>query len=217
MKQKIILALICLLPAMGHSYEKSDLILRFGAITVAPDEDSSDIRLNGTAIPDTGISVNNDTQPGISMSYMFGSNIGLGIVAAPPFEHEIYAEGLGFEVGTAKHLPATITGQYFFNTNGVIQPYIGLGINYTAFFGEDEDSELEAALGGAEDLSFDDSVGLVVELGLDVPITEKLLLNVTVWRIDIETTGSVETGAGTVEVDVDVDPWVYMAGIGYKF
>ncbi len=41
-----------------------------------------------------------------------------------------------------------------------------------------------------------------------------MLLNAALWYIDIDTTVEV---ANALKVDVAVDPWVYMLGIGMKF
>jgi outer membrane protein len=43
------------------------------------------------------------------------------------------------------------------------------------------------------------------------------MVNAQVRYIDIDTQGSTSFGGREVEVDVDVDPFVYMIGLGYKF
>ncbi|MNC50290.1 Outer membrane protein W precursor [compost metagenome] len=52
-------------------------------------------------------------------------------------------------------------------------------------------------------------------------ITEHFLVNASVWYIDIDTKATMDgpsaLGVGKTKVDVDVDPWVYMVGVGYKF
>ena len=41
---------------------------------------------------------------------------------------------------------------------------------------------------------------------------------VVVWNVDMDTTADVfANGAGAVSVDVNIDPWVYMAGVGFRF
>ena len=46
---------------------------------------------------------------------------------------------------------------------------------------------------------------------------ENLVVNAAVWKMDIGTDARLDTAAGTVEVSVDIDPLVYMLGVGYKF
>jgi hypothetical protein len=48
-------------------------------------------------------------------------------------------------------------------------------------------------------------------------LTDNLLVNAHVRYIDIDTTGTTSFAGEKVKVDVDVDPYVYMVGLGYKF
>ncbi len=153
---------------------------------------------------------------------MLTENIGVGLLAATPSEHDINARGLGAPIaaGSTKHLPPTLTLQYFpMDSAWDFQPYAGIGINYTAFFDEGVDSALEVALGeSGGELELDDSFGLALEVGFDYVIDEHWVLNAAVWYIDIETDADFKFNSGTrITAQVDIDPWVYMAGIGYKF
>ena len=201
------------------AYEAGDIILRAGIASVQPDESSSDLELNGADLAGTSAGVDGNEQLGLTGTYMLTSNLGLGLLASTPFEHDITANGLGVDAGSAKHLPPTLTLQYFpMDAASDFQPYAGIGINYTAFFDEQVDSELETALGSRGDLELDDSLGLALELGFDYAIDEHWLLNAAVWYIDIETSADFKFDNGNrVKADVDIDPWVYMVGVGYKF
>ncbi|MFP3499577.1 OmpW family outer membrane protein, partial [Pseudomonas sp. SIMBA_059] len=70
-------------------------------------------------------------------------------------------------------------------------------------------------------LKLQDSVGIAGQLRMDYMLTENLLVNASVWYVDIDTKASVNgptaLGYSKTKVDVDVDPWVYMVGLGYKF
>ena len=200
------------------AYEAGDIILRAGVASVQPDESSSALKLDGTALAGTSAGVDNNEQLGLTGTYMLTSNMGIGLLAATPFEHDITANGLGVDAGSAKHLPPTLTLQYFpMDSASDFQPYVGIGINYTAFFDEKVDSELEGVLGSG-DLELDDSIGLALEAGVDYAFDEHWVLNAAVWYIDIETSADFKFDSGSrVKADVDIDPWVYMLGIGYKF
>ncbi len=202
------------------AYEAGDIILRAGIASVQPDEDSSALKLDGTALAGTSAGVDNNEQLGLTGTYMLTSNLGVGLLAATPFEHDIKANGLagGIDAGSTKHLPPTLTLQYFpMDSASDFQPYVGIGINYTAFFDEKVDSELEGLLGNG-DLELDDSIGLALEAGFDYAIDEHWVLNAAVWYIDIETDADFKFDSGSrVKADVDIDPWVYMLGVGYKF
>jgi outer membrane protein len=52
-------------------------------------------------------------------------------------------------------------------------------------------------------------------------LTDKIMLNAAVWYVDIDTQATLDgpsaLSVGRTKVNVDVDPWVYMVGVGYKF
>lgn len=203
----------------GMAYETGDLIVRAGVASVQPDEDSSNLELNGADLAGTSAGVDNSEQLGLTVTYMLTPNVGLGVLAATPFDHDIKANGLGLDAGEAKQLPPTITVQYFpMNPASAFQPYVGIGINYTVFFSEDVDSELESALGAKGDLDIDDSFGVAAQIGADYALDEHWMLNASLWYLDIDTDATFKFKGGThVEADVDIDPWVYMLGLGYRF
>ncbi|MGE8500315.1 MAG: OmpW/AlkL family protein [Pseudomonas sp.] len=205
---------------MAHAHQAGDLILRVGAATVAPNEDSSDLSIAGSKAAGTKATLDSDTQLGLTGTYMVTDHLGIGLLAATPFQHSVGVKGLGAldgKLADIKHLPPTLTLQYFpLDSASKVQPYVGAGINYTLFFDEDLTSQRSAQ--GFSNLKLDNSVGLALEAGLDYQITENVLFNASVWYLDIDTTATTNLdGVGKVKVDVDVDPWVYMVGLGYKF
>lgn len=211
--------------AMGaQAYEAGDWIVRAGAATVAPNDSSSTVELNGAPVVAGGeVRVDSDTQLGLTGTYMFTPSIGLGLLAATPFQHDITANSklagaLGTnKVGSTEQLPPTLTVQYYFNNSSIVTPYVGLGLNYTTFFHTSVDNSLETALGGHSSLELSDSWGLAAEGGVDVSLGNNWMLNATVWYIDIDTQATIKSPAGKVKTDVAIDPWVYMVGVGYKF
>lgn len=201
-----------------HAYEAGDIILRVGAVTVAPDESSSQIMVDGAGIGG-GATVNNNTQLGLTLSYMLSDNLGVGLLAATPFKHSIGLKGLGALDGKfaeTKHLPPTLTLQYFpLDKSSDVQPYFGVGLNYTVFFSEELTGERKAQ--GFSGLKLKNSLGLAFEAGLDWKITDRLSINAAIWNIDIDTKATAKLAGSDVRVNVDIDPWVYMVGIGYRF
>jgi len=215
--------------AMGaQAYEAGDFIVRAGAITVDPNTSATTPKLNGVPLYGVNVDVDSDTQFGLTMSYMITSDIGVELVAATPFTHDIRGNlnataALGTnDLGSTKHLPPTVNLQYYFNNSSVFTPYIGAGLNYTKFWDEDAGNALNQTLGGNVSLDLDNSWGLAAEAGLDVDLGDNWLLNAAVWYVDIDTTATytVRNGAlagARVTSDVHLDPWAYMASVGYKF
>ena len=201
------------------------MIVRAGAITVAPDESSGTLTNSSLGGLSGDVSVSNDTQLGLTFAYMLQDHIGIELLAATPFTHEIKMKNstelggaLNGKVGEVSQLPPTLSLQYFpMAPSSVVQPYLGIGINYTTFFNEDLSSQYKSL--GASNLQLDDSWGLAGEVGADFMLSDNVLLNASIWYIDIDTTATMDGPLGTdkTKVDVSIDPWVYMVGLGYKF
>ncbi|MEG0968397.1 MAG: OmpW family outer membrane protein [Pseudomonas sp.] len=207
-----------------HAHQAGDFIVRAGAITVNPNEDSGDIKLDGTKVSGTKATLDSDTQLGLTFAYMLTDHIGLELLAATPFHHTVGVKGLGpgldGKLGDIKQLPPTLSLQYYpMEPSSKFQPYAGIGLNYTMFFDEDLDSNRKAQ--GFSNLKVKDSFGLAGQLGMDYMINDHFLVNAAVWYVDIDTKATMDgpsaLGVGKTKVDVDVDPWVYMVGVGYKF
>ncbi|MGE8316331.1 MAG: OmpW/AlkL family protein [Pseudomonas putida] len=218
-----LVALALAAPA-AHAYQAGDMILRAGAITTAPNESSGDLKFDGNKVSGTKATLDSDTQLGLTFAYMLTDHIGLELLAATPFKHTVGVKGLGGgldgKLADIKQLPPTLSLQYYpMEPNSRFQPYAGVGINYTLFFDEDLSSARKQQ--GFSNLKLQDSVGIAGQLGMDYMLTENLLVNASVWYVDIDTKASVNgptaLGYNKTKVDVDVDPWVYMVGLGYKF
>jgi outer membrane protein len=128
--------------------------------------------------------------------------------------------GLGLsdvEVGSVKHLPPTLTVLWYpMESGAAFQPFVGAGINYTIFFQEDTSGAAQAAL-GARNLELDDSWGLAARAGFDYMLNDCWSLHAGVYYLGIDTKASLDTALGKVGVDVDINPWVYTVGLGYRF
>ncbi|QXH57141.1 OmpW/AlkL family protein [Pseudomonas maumuensis] len=218
------LVALALAAPVAHAHQAGDFILRAGAITTAPNESSGDIKLDGAKVSGTKATLDSDTQLGLAFAYMLTDHIGLELLAATPFQHTVGVKGLGpgldGKLADIKQLPPTLSLQYYpMAPSSKFQPYAGVGINYTMFFDEDLSSNRKAQ--GFSNMKLKDSVGIAGQLGMDYMLTDNLLVNAAVWYVDIDTKASIDgpsaLGVGKTKVDVDVDPWVYMVGIGYKF
>jgi len=134
---------------------------------------------NGEAITFTG-------------EYFIRDNLGIELLAATPFEHDIDIAGVGF-AGSIKHLPPTLSLNYHVPTNSAWKPYFGVGVNYTTFFEE------ESPLGVLE---LDDSWGVAVQAGLDYAISDRGALRGTIRWIDIDSDATLN-GAPIGEAEID--------------
>lgn len=177
-------------PALAQS--AGDMTLGLGLGFVQPKDDNG-IVAGGTT------EIGSNTRPTITFEYFIRDNIGLEVLAALPFKHDIKIGGA--KVGTTKHLPPTVSVNYHFPTGGALKPFIGAGINYTTFF------EDRSPLG---DLKIDNSWGLAAHLGVDYGISEKGALRMDLRYLDIDSDVKLN---GAKVGRVEVDPLV--AGVAY--
>jgi outer membrane protein len=203
MKKRFATTLLAALVATSaHAYQAGDMMLRVGAAGVLPTSESDPI----PALSNAKIEAQDAWSLGITFTYMATDNLGIGVLAAWPFDHDIEVVG-GSQVADTKHLPPTVTLQYYFDTGSKLHPYIGAGVNYTNFF--DEDISLPNT-----SLKLDDSWGLAGEVGMDYELNDGWLVSGQVWYIDINTEASI---TGVAPFDVEIDPWVVMLSVGKKF
>lgn len=190
------LALTAAIPASAQS--AGDFTLGFGLGFVSPKDDNGS--LAGGAL-DTD--VDDDVRPTITFEYFIRDNLGIEVLAATPFEHDIKLNGVA--AGSTKHLPPTITLQYHVPTAGKVTPFFGAGINYTTFFTE----KTKGPLAGTN-LNLDSSFGLALHAGLDIKISDKGALRTDVRWMDIDTKAKVN---GANVGNVHIDPIVF--GLSY--
>ena len=190
------------LAAPAFAQQAGDWTFGVGVHQVNPKSD------NGSVVGGTlDVEVGSNVRPTITAEYFVRDNLGIEVLAAWPFEHDISIKGVG-QVGSTKHLPPTISLQYHFG-EGKVKPFVGAGINYTLFMSE----ETEGALAGS-DLELDDSFGLALHAGVDFKVGEKGAIRIDARWIDIDTDAKLNgVDIGTV----NIDPLVYGAAYVFQF
>jgi outer membrane protein len=141
-------------------------------------------------------------------AYFFTKNIAVELLGAAPYEHDIYLGGS--KIATTSQLPPTLSVQWHFAPNSPLQPYLGLGVNYTIFIST---SRLEGE-GGSSKLDLGGSVGPAVQGGLDFRMTKNLFLNLDARWIGIKSDLKID---GTKVATVDISPVVVGLSVGYQF
>ncbi|MBK5947747.1 hypothetical protein CCR83_15145 [Rhodobacter veldkampii DSM 11550] len=190
-------ALLCCLAAPVAAQSAGDYTIGLGLGVVAPTSG------NGV-LAGSEADVDNNVQPTLTFEYFIRDNLGIEVLAATPFKHSVSTADLG-EVATTKHLPPTISLNYHFDTGSAWKPFVGLGVNYTAFFEE----KGVGALAGTS-VKIDDSWGLAATLGLDYALSDRTALRSEVRWMDIDADVTVDgASVGTAEIDPIV------AGVSY--
>lgn len=96
------LAVTTLLSGSAFAHEAGEFFMRAGSATVRPTEGAG-----GTLGSLGGFSVTNNTQLGLTFTYMATDNIGVELLAATPFRHKIGTRATG-DIATVHHLPPTL-------------------------------------------------------------------------------------------------------------
>ncbi|WP_051354270.1 OmpW/AlkL family protein [Psychrobacter aquaticus] len=169
-----------------------------GAHYVDPKSDNGSLA-NGAL----DVDVDGDVRPTISGEYFIANNVGVELLAAIPFHHDITLTDTNGNKIDAKtqHLPPTLSVQYHFDYDNMpmnIKPFVGVGVNYTTFFKE--------RIATGSDLKLDDSVGVAGHVGLDIPFVPTEAFRIDARYMDIKTDASLN---GIDIGEVDISPWVY--------
>ncbi|MGZ9740999.1 OmpW/AlkL family protein [Pseudomonas azerbaijanorientalis] len=223
------LVALALAAPLANAFEAGDILIRAGAITVNPEADSSSVKVDQGPLAGADLggkaTLSSDTQLGLNFAYMLTNHLGIELLAATPFEHDVKLKGTALsaangKLGTLKHLPPTLSLVYYpLDPKSAFQPYVGGGINYTYIYDEHVGSQAQSA--GFSNFKAENSWGLAWQVGADYMLTDNIMINAQVRYIDIDTRATVENNSiapGTrARVDVDVDPFIYMVGLGYKF
>jgi outer membrane protein len=187
----------------AHAVQKGDWLIRGGLGHVAPTGESVTVPVVGGKLE-----ADSATSLAINFTYMLSDNLGVELLGALPFKHDLTHDSLG-KVGETRQLPPTLMLLYIFAPRSGVRPYAGIGLNYTTFFSE----KTKGALDGTS-LKLDDSFGVAVEAGVDVDISKDWFFNASLWRMDIDT----EADSSLLgKFDVAIDPWVLFVGVGTRF
>lgn len=178
--------------------------LGVGAHNVDPKSDNG--TLTATPLGNLKMDIGSNARPTITAEYFLKDNLGVEILAALPFQHDINVVGVG-KVGSTKHLPPTVSLQYHFG-QGKVRPFVGLGLNYTTFFS----TKTEGAIDGTN-LDLSNSWGLAGHIGVDFQVSEKGAIRIDYRKIDIDTDVKLNGAKLGTKNTVNIDPSVY--GIAY--
>lgn len=99
------LALTALLPGNVFAHEVGGFFIHAGSATVRPTEGAG-----GTLGSLGGFDVSNNTQLGLTFTYMVTDNIGVELLAATPFRHKIGTAATG-DIAIVHHLPPMLMAQ----------------------------------------------------------------------------------------------------------
>ena len=207
-------------------------------------DSSSDIR--GDLTPENlQVDVGDRTVLAGSYTRFIGDHFGVEIPLGAPVEFGISAAGpgegplsplteslSGQEIATVDALPLTaIANVYFTDREATVRPYVGLALNHTRFSNETADPALEAAILGDTTIELENSTNIGAFAGVNVRLTDNLHASLLGGFVNVDTTATITTdtvlqltpefgiplGEFTREVDVELNPVIGLATLGFSF
>ncbi|WP_245312730.1 OmpW/AlkL family protein [Bradyrhizobium macuxiense] len=197
------------------------LMIRLRVLGVLPDSEGSSVNVGAIpplSSPNSGLSISDRVVPELDITYFFTPNISAELILAVT-RHHISGTGTlsGLDIGKTSLLPPTLTLQYHFTGFGPFKPYIGAGINYTAFLSQ---SAARTPIAGlvVTDLHVNNTVSPAIQFGFDYMVDRHWGLNFDVKKLWLRPDYSA-TVNGTIPVTgrANIDPWLISGGVTYKF
>jgi outer membrane protein len=194
------LATLATLSVGALAQDTGDWIVRGRALHLASDNKDS-----------TGLSltINDKTFPELDIVYFASANVAAELILTYPQKQTIYSAGSA--IGSFKHLPPTLTGQYHFTGISGFRPYLGAGVNYTHLSSVSFDPAVVTAL---QPTLKKNSFGLALQAGFDVPVGGGWLVNADVKKVSL---GTDVSSFGTKVGSFKVDPLLVSLGVGKRF
>ena len=184
---------------------EGDWLVRLRGIHVSPSESATITPIGGDVAIDTA------TVPELDISYFLTDNIAVELILATT-KHSPQAIGTAagdVPLGSVYLLPPTVTFQYHPMPGEKFSPYVGVGVNYTIFYKEQEPSVT------ITDIDYSNKFGFAAQAGVDIWMNKDWFFNADVKKIWLKT--DVSMNAGTINADVKINPWVFGVGFGRKF
>jgi len=215
-------AILSIVPTSGadaqdiRGKKAGDFNVRLRGISVNPDNGSRPVNNATTGALVSSLEKVQDSQTvEVDVSYFVTPRIALELIAATTNHNlTVGAPALnnGTDLGRTGVLPPTLTLQFHPLPNATFSPYAGAGLNYTFFYNESNGANFNG-------LKLKDTWGWALQAGLDIQTSSPWSLNFDVKKIFLTTSATVNLNPSTAltVTDIKLDPWVFGAGIGYKF
>ncbi|MBT4522162.1 MAG: OmpW family protein [Halieaceae bacterium] len=226
---RVTLAMLVLFTAFpAFCYDVSGLFVRTGYANIDFREESGFVRLNESF--DLGkISVESQHSPIITFGKKFGDRWGVEfLIPFSPLELAAGGKGgyiEGLTVGTVDVWPAAMNLQFYPFETRWMRPYLGVGVNYCYVNNVQLNKNTTHSLGiqRVESIDAKSGIGMVLQVGMDIPITPKLMINLSSTYLEADLNASASFYANgarstlSTQMGVKASPNLTVVGISYRF
>lgn len=175
-------------------------------------DEGARISLGGVEVPGASARADDNFTVGFEIGYRFTENFAVSFTAGIPPSTTLTGTGplAGTELGRVTYGPAVLSAHYHFTNFGpLFQPYVGAGVNYTLVWNEKDKA--------IKNLKVDNAFGFVLQAGIESDFNEHWGTFVDVKKIFLETDATGTVGGAPASGKIDLDPWIVMAGVTYRF
>jgi outer membrane protein W/outer membrane protein OmpA-like peptidoglycan-associated protein len=210
------LAMAAAVPAVAPA-DDGDWLVRFGVHQINPDKDNLPDVLGGNVVLDKDEAITLDAE------YMLTPNVGVDLFVPTYTSHDIQLKntplGDAARIGETDLFAPILGLNWHFNVEGAIRPYLGVGVNWSEFSGE----EISApGIPAGSKLEIDQAFGPAGRAGVDIGTNEHWFVNLDIRYVDLKTDVETRVPVGIDLVtqplgEANIDPWIYGVAIGYRF
>jgi len=193
------------------SADDAPWLLRFGVANI---QNSSKANLNvgGAPVPGAALHFDQIYTPMVEIGYHFTDDF--AAVATLGFPPTISAKGAGSIAGYGKLEgttwgPTAFTVQYQPFHDGVLRPYVGAGVSYMIIF-----STHAAAV---QNPGLSNDLAPAVEAGTEIALSDQYGLFIEAKKAFLSSKATGTIGGFPLTGTADLSPWVFSAGLGFRF
>ncbi|MFG6667461.1 OmpW family protein [Halomonas sp. HNIBRBA4712] len=192
----VISASVMMASQAALAYQAGDVFVRGGYAKT--DTGSSTGNLLGDSL-----NVQNESGFTYGLGYLFTNNVGIELNGSEKFEHQLNTGAAG-DIGTTDRLPVNLMVNYYplGGYESRVQPYVGAGLNYTRFSGVPSEVNVK------------DSYGAAAQVGLDLAVTDNVMLNGFANYADVDS--DVRVNGDTIG-QVEMEPVTIGGGVTLRF
>ncbi len=217
--------------ALGSNAFAEGLTVNLGVVNVDPNTSASAIRGPFTPADALSLRVKEQTTIYMSVARAIDDNWNLQLALGVPPTHDVaivvlnpaavtpsVAAQNGVVGAKVRQIAPTLFVNYAFGAKtNALRPFLGLGINYTAFDKRESTAANNAVNGGPTNLKLKDSFGLAAQVGATYQINPTWSVTAALATAAVKTQLTTNTMGIIRTADIEFKPAAFSLSVGYSF